>query len=233
MMKEKKAGKLLGFMANAKKVGNRVSDDSVNSLYELIKEEVGSYKLTKEMRQEAAAKFGVDQETANGWQTVVDVLDHIDMVSLAEKHPEKITSIVTAVLDVVGIFFPIASLASAAVERMPKESAAKIVGLLAKATPEHVLHSIAKKKVSHDKNLEESSCGFIASTKDEDSVAVALDIQEKVEKIVAEKSEEVLDKPVVEENLFEKINQAKQLFEIGAITEEEFVNIKAKLIEKM
>ena len=61
--------------------------ENFQQIISVMKEEYSDYKLTKEMRQQLQNELNVTDETASNWQSVVDVLDHIDLTELARKHP--------------------------------------------------------------------------------------------------------------------------------------------------
>ena len=93
---------------NKEKVAEALtSSEALTAFVESVKvfeAEYGDYKLTKRKRKQLAKDFGVEEEKVNGWQKVSDILDHIDLVELAKKHPDSVRKIVKGVASIVGFF---------------------------------------------------------------------------------------------------------------------------------
>ena len=129
-------------------LGNSGAVEVTKDLIEAVKEEIGDYKLTREMRKNAAKELGVDEETASGWQKMVDVLDHIDTVELAKKHPEKINKGLKVASQIAGTFFaPVGKIG----DWMPEKAGAKAVEIAGSLTPEHLLNTYAKHRIKKEK----------------------------------------------------------------------------------
>lgn len=120
--------------------------DAIEGTIALFKEEYGNYMVTKEMREELQKELGVDEETANGWEKMSDILNHIDVYELAKRHPETVGQIARGIASVIGNFF--SPIAGKVAERIPDELAAKIVGFAGLLAPEHILNVVAKDQLN-------------------------------------------------------------------------------------
>ncbi len=116
-------------------------EDTIN----IVRQEYGNYKITKEMRKELEKEFGVDSTVSNGWEKVSDILDHIDVYEVVKRHPEAMGKVARSIASVIGLFFgPVGTIA----HNIPDELAAKIIGFAGILTPEHWLNVIAKAQVN-------------------------------------------------------------------------------------
>lgn len=134
------------FVEVADEVIKNVPDEAVDDIMGAIQKEVDDYKLTKEMRKKIIDETGADEATVNKWQTVADVIQHVDTVELAKKHPGATASAVKVAATVIGICIPPALPVTAVVAVLPQNVAAKIVQYAGMATPEHIVHTIAKRQ---------------------------------------------------------------------------------------
>lgn len=174
--------------------------EALQAAVDTIRDEYKDYKLTKQQKDELAAELGVEKKTVDGWQTVSDVLDHIDLVQIAKKHPEAIGKVSKGIARVIGTFVPAVNLAATA----PDRAHAKVLEIAGLATPEHLLNVIAKRQVEKKRKKAE------AATE---------------EKYVLETAEEPAVVDAVEE-----IRRYKALADEGIITQDEFEQKKKQLL---
>lgn len=119
-----------------------------------VKEEVADYKLTREMRTQAMQEFGVDEATVNGWQTVSDLMDHLDLVELAKRHPEEINRTIASVLSFLS-FIPVVGALHRVIEKLPDSVLPKLVQTVGLLSPEHILNVISKKRLEKKERVGE------------------------------------------------------------------------------
>lgn len=115
-------------------------EETLGELLDVVENEIGEYKLDENARKEAKEQLGTDDGTAEKWETIRDVLKHIDSVELAKKYPGTTKKAVNTVLSIVGCFFPVVLAADAVVAEMPDSIVSKLVQIAGSATPEHLLH---------------------------------------------------------------------------------------------
>ncbi len=124
------------------------TEESIQSMKEtinIVRQEYGNYKITKEMQKELEKELGVDATVSNGWEKISDILDHIDIYEVVKRHPEEMGKAARGVASVIGLFFgPVGTVA----HNIPDELAAKIVGFSGLLTPEHWLNVIAKSQLN-------------------------------------------------------------------------------------
>ena len=132
----------------AKSAFSGLSKENVQVILEMIKSEVADIKLTAESRKLAAKELNTDEKTAQGWQTVADIFKHVDTVELAKKYPDAAAATLKTALSIVGIFFGPAKTVACL---LPEKVAAKIVEFSGIATPEHIVHEIAKSQAKKAK----------------------------------------------------------------------------------
>lgn len=129
------------------KIAETVNDDSVKAFeetIEILRKEYGDRELTKEMRKELQIGLGKDAQIASNWQKFSDILDGIDLYTLAEKNPETVCNMARTAASIVGTFFPVVNVVK---DRIPDESIARIVQLASYLTPEHLLNMAVKKRI--------------------------------------------------------------------------------------
>ncbi len=119
------------------------SPQAIRDIYQVMQEEIQDYKLTQEMRKEAAEKLGVDAETANGWKNAADILKHFDTVELAQRHPDEAGNTLKIIAAILAVAVPPSVLITGTVSALPKEMTAKIVEFSGYLTPEHIMNGIA------------------------------------------------------------------------------------------
>lgn len=220
-------------LSTTKLMSDIVTDESIDafdSAVNMLKQEYGEYQLTATMRKQLAEELGEDQAVVDTWQSIVDVLDHIDMVELAKKHPEAIGKATKTIVSVVSIFFP----AARAADLVPQEFAAKLVGAAGMLTPEHLLNIIAKKQVEKNKKkLEEgvplqekpkpATDGLMAKISDGSKKTL-----NSISGLLPKKKANKQDEDVL--NTIKKLSELK---DAGVITQEEFDTKKAELLSKV
>lgn len=156
-------------VGKAKAVANLVSAEDVQGFSKIVSEEVKDYKLTKENRQKAAEKLGVDEETANGWQTAADIVKHFDLVEIAQRHPEEIGATVKKILSVLGMIIPVVQWGNIITERLSNESVAKVVGYAGYLTPAHLMNNLAS-HFAKKKKAEELTDGEVGTATDIEAI---------------------------------------------------------------
>ncbi len=215
-------------------------DETLESLEETInfvRQEYGEYEVTPKMREELQNELEVDAEIAKGWKKVTDILDHIDLCELAKKHPEAIGKIGRGVASIIGFFVgPVGTVAN----KVPHKITAKVVEFAGFLTPEHILNIIAKSQIkrARKKKLREWK-----ETQRFDNFASQQPeiIEESNQKIVpSEEQSQAAETTKTQNNTtpepvgsLGKIKEARTLLDAGTITQEEFLEIKAKLIAEL
>lgn len=183
--------------------------ENFQQIISVIKEEYNDYKLTKEMRQQLQEELNVSVETANNWQSVVDVLDHIDLTELAKKHPEEIGKATKTITSIVGCVFAPVGIAGNLVS---EEAAAKIVEYSGMLLPTHIVNKIVKKQLENQANNENKKTTQPISN-----------LFSKMKK--SSKS--------AESDNIEKLKQLAELKDAGIITSEEYETKKTELLSKI
>ena len=225
-------------IAKEEVVQNIVTEESINALstaLDVVKKEYGDYKLTKEMRYELANELGESEECADGWQTVVDILNHIDINELAKKHPEKIGKVSKTIINIISSFCPALSFANV----VPEDFLAKLVEFAGILTPEHLVNIFAKKQVERNKakrelaktiNSETAQSPKISEFKDKLSTGYK-NTTNKISDFFSKKK----DAPALPQNedVFESIRKLSELKNNGIITQEEFEAKKTELLERL
>lgn len=204
-------------------INNQEYIDAMQKTITIMKEEYGDFKLTKKMRKQLQEELGETQETVNGWQTVVDVLDHIDMTELAKKHPEEIGKAAKTIASFIGNVFPIVKIIGNA---LPEDFAAKIIEFAGMATPEHIINTIGKKQLQ--KSAEQNRIDTTDEYKEnsiEDKKA-----QKPFNNIFSK-----IKKPSMstETDSIEKLKRLAELKDAGIITDEEYTTKKIELLSKI
>lgn len=174
-----------------------------------MKEEYSDYKLTKEMRQQLQKELNVTDETASNWQSVVDVLDHIDLTELARKHPEEIGKAAKTITSIVGCVFAPVGVAG---NLIPEDAAAKIIEYSGMLLPTHIVNRIAKKQLENKNNNEEKKAPQPISN-----------LFSKIKKTSKQ----------TEPDNIEKLKQLAELRDTGVITDEEYDAKKTELLSKI
>lgn len=131
------------WVAITKQVYENANHEQFEALLNALKQEVGKGILEAQVREELRQQVGADEATANTWKTIDDVLNHIDIVSLAENNPDMIKNAVGIVLNIIAIYFPVVRYISGAVAQIPDSIVVKIAQLGGVVTPEHLLHKTA------------------------------------------------------------------------------------------
>ena len=129
--------------------------ETFNDSLELVKKEFGDFKITRLQRKQLAKDIGVEENEINTWQTVADVLDHIDIVELAKKHPEVVRKIIKGIAFIVGIFVPVVEKAVQTLDATSDKTLVKAVEIVGYITPTHIANKIAKKQAQKCKNTKE------------------------------------------------------------------------------
>lgn len=219
---------------------NIVNEDSFNALnsaIDVVKKEYGNFMLTNEMRRELAKELGVSEECADGWQRVVDVLDHIDINALAKKHPEAIGKISKTIMGIILSIFPIAAPAKAIAGIAPEDFLAKVVEFAGILTPEHLVKIFAQKQVEKNKAKREQAknAGIEQPSKFSEFKgklsAGYKNTTDKISGLFAKKTS-TTDLPQ-DEDIFDSIRKLSELKDNGIITQDEFDVKKAELLERL
>lgn len=191
---------------------NATNKETVNALQDIvsvIKEEYNDYQLTKEMRLQIQKELNVSEETVNSWQTIVDVLDHIDITELARKHPEEIGKTAKTITSIIGcVFAPVGIVGN----MIPEDSAAKIIEYSGMLLPSHIVNTIAKKQLEKKPSSE--------PTKTPKPITSILSKMKKP------------SKPTGQDNI-EKLKQLAELKDAGIITADDYEAKKAELLSKI
>lgn len=213
-----------------------VTEDSIQALstaMSVVKKEYGDFKLTQEMRRELARELGESEESADGWQTVVDILDHIDLNELAKKHPEKIGSIIKIIVSIIACIFP----ALSRVTIVPEEFLAKFVEFAGILTPEHLMKIFAQKQVEKNKEKREQ-----AKLTDTEQPSKFNEFKDKLSTGYKSTTEHISGfftkkstTPTIsqDEDIFESIRKLSELKDSGIISQTEFDLKKAELLERL
>ena len=219
-------------------IQNIVTEDSISALdsaLDVVKKEYGNFKLTKKMRHEFAKELGETEETADSWQTVVDILDHIDINELAKKHPEAIGKVSKTIINIVSFFCPAVSTAKI----VPDEFLIKIVECADVLTPEHLINIIAKKQVEKNKAKREqqqsADTGETQESKDKGLKNKFTEVYKSatgsISGLLSRKSP--ASALPQSEDILDTIKNLSELKNCDAITQEEFESKKAELLEKL
>lgn len=126
-----------------KQVSDNLEYAQAQTLVDAIRQEVGEMKLEAQEREALRLQMGADEQTASRWKTIDDVMNHIDIVDMAGKHPEAIKHAVNSALGVVGLVFPVVAQASGIVTRLPESLVTKIVQFGGNLTVGHLVHKTA------------------------------------------------------------------------------------------
>lgn len=129
-------------------IGTEEAADTLTSAVKIVQEEYGDFKLSKSMKMKLAQDLNESEEVIDGWQRVSDVLDHIDMVALAQRHPEAIGKIAGTIVSVLSLFYPVVGTVGML---MPQEFLTKVVEFSGMLTPEHIANIIVKKQIERKK----------------------------------------------------------------------------------
>lgn len=210
------------------------SIDALSSALDVVKKEYGDYKLSKEMRMELAQELDESEECTDGWQTVVDILNHIDINELAKKHPENIGKVSKTVVSIISCIFPSVSFATI----VPEDFLAKMVEFAGVLTPEHLVNILAKMQIEKNKarrkqaktaNLEEqpSKVSIIR----EKLIPSYRNTTDKFSSLFI-KASRTPPSPQ-DEDIFDSIRKLSELKNSGIITQEEFDIKKAELLERV
>lgn len=183
--------------------------ENFQQIISVMKEEYSDYKLTKEMRQQLQNELNVTDETASNWQSVVDVLDHIDLTELARKHPEEIGKAAKTITSIVGCVFAPVGVAG---NLIPEDAAAKIIEYSGMLLPTHIVNRIAKKQLENKNNNEEKKAPQPISN-----------LFSKIKKPSKQ----------TEPDNIEKLKQLAELRDTGVITDEEYDAKKTELLSKI
>lgn len=213
-----------------------VTEDSIQALniaMSVVKKEYGEFKLTQDMRQNLAKELGVSEESADGWQTVVDILDHIDLHELAKKHPDKIGMVSKTIVGIITCFFPAASVAALA----PEDFLAKMVEFAGILTPEHLVKIFAQKQIERNKEKREQ-----AKLTDMEQPSKFAEFKSKLSSGYKNTAGQIsgffakkYNTPTLpkDEDIFESIRKLAELEQSGIITQEEFDSKKTELLNRL
>lgn len=124
-------------------VMSKLNLSELNAVLNVAKEEAGGLVMDARMRSEAEAELG-EEGVAGSWQTAADMIRHLDLAELSQKHPEEAKTVAVKVLSVLGMFFGPANLASKIVSAVPPEALAKAQGAGLSVTPSHMASLIAQ-----------------------------------------------------------------------------------------
>ena len=119
---------------------NKMSNGTLQELIGVLQEQVGNIKLDKEAREELKEKLGVDDKTANGWNTAGDVLKMVDTFEMLADHPDVAKKVVDTVLGLLGTIFPVALIGKTLLAYVPEGVYAKLMRVLAFTDPVHLAH---------------------------------------------------------------------------------------------
>ena len=210
-----------------------LSEESIgalNSAFDVIKKEYGDFKLTQEMRQNLANELGETAESADGWQTVAEILDHIDINELAKKHPDAIGKISKVVLGIVCTFVPAAS----AAQFVSEDFLVKLIEYAGILTPEHLVNILVKKQAKKSKAKREQAHLL---DPDEETTSKGQELKEKLSagyKNATQKLAKPFSKKnTPQEDILETIKKLSELKDSNIITQEEFEAKKTELLSKL
>ncbi len=119
---------------------NKMSNGTLQELIGVLQEQVGNIKLDREAREELKEKLGVDDKTANGWNTAGDVLKMVDTFEMLADHPDVAKKVVDTVLGLLGTIFPVALIGKTLLANVPEGVYAKLMRVLAFTDPVHLAH---------------------------------------------------------------------------------------------
>jgi len=126
-------------------INNELPVEAVNIIVDEIEAGWGDIAVTAAIRKRAAKKLGADIAVANNWKTISDILKHIDLVEISKNHGNEVGQINKCVAVIIGIIFPVTSIFMSAISSLSDKKAGKIIELVGRPTPSHLLNSICKK----------------------------------------------------------------------------------------
>ena len=142
-------------LLNIDKILQSIEQDGINRLVNVINEEVGSRKLSKEEIEQLQELMNVDALEGAKWKSVADVLKYISIFAIAESHPEDVKKILGVILSIVGMFYPTANSVHGILTKVPDKVFSVLITMGGLASPEYLIYKganmIANKKVENAK----------------------------------------------------------------------------------
>lgn len=142
-------------LLNIDEILQSVEKDGITSLANVINEEIGSRKLSKEEIVQLQEIMSVDALEGAKWKNVADVLKYISVFAVAESHPEDVKKIMGVLLTIIGMIYPAANSANGILAKVPDKVFVALTKIGGLATPEYLIYKginvIAKKKMEKAK----------------------------------------------------------------------------------
>ena len=184
----------------ANTINEEMPVEALNLIIEEVEDNWGEVLVTSSIRRRAAKKLGVDIEKANNWKTVSDILKEIDLVEISKKHNNEAGQLNKCAATIIGILFPVTLLFMNKISALSDRKSGKIVELVGRATPTHLLNTISKKLAERKFLTAKESC--------EDQLQ---NIDNLIEELTSEKTEKentLMIETEIEANIEEEFNQA-------------------------
>lgn len=118
--------------------------ENVDAIANIINKEIGEHKLNKEEKKQLQEIMNVEALEALKWQNIADVLNYLNIFSIAENNPKSIKKIIQILLDIVGIFYPVAKAAGYILASVPEKLFSALIKIGGFASPEYMLYRGAK-----------------------------------------------------------------------------------------
>lgn len=151
-------------LLNVDEIMQSIEQDGINNLVNVINEEIGSRKLSKEEIEQIREIMNVDALEGAKWKNVADVLKYISIFAIAESHPEDVKKIVGVLLGIVGMFYPVANSAQGLLTKVPDKLFSALITIGGLSSPEYLIYKgvniIAKKKLEKAKVQAECDTGM-------------------------------------------------------------------------
>ncbi len=149
-------------LAHTNKLAESISEDIPAEATLVIVDEIeknwGNIIVSSSIRKRAAKKFGVELEKAEKWKTISDIFKELDLSEIAKAHNNEAGELNKFAATVIGCIFPVTFLFMNRISSLSNEKSGKIVELIGKPTPSHLLNIIAQ-RLSEKKFLtEKESC---------------------------------------------------------------------------
>lgn len=127
-------------LININQISQSVGHEDIQALTKVINDEIGSYKLNKEDKEQLQAIMSVDALEASKWKSVADVLKYISIFAIAENNPEAFKKITNVLLSIVCIKFPAVIVAQGLLTKVPDQLFSVLIKIGGFASPDYLLY---------------------------------------------------------------------------------------------
>ena len=129
------------WLATVTKIIDELPKETYVVVADILNSTGGKTKVDDQTKQVVANEVDADMETANGWNTVADILKYVDLAALAKEDPKKAKAILIAVLTIISIVepTPIGEVITLIVGRLSNDTLAEILKALGYLSPMHWL----------------------------------------------------------------------------------------------